>query len=422
MNKQDEYPVSFIDQPGDFDGLLAWFARMRDARPVSYDQPFRSWHVFRYDEIEQVVADPATYSSDFRSIVPPQEDFELFARGNFVGMDPPQHRKLRSLVTKAFTPRVVEGLTPRIAAITNGLLDAVNGAPGFELVAELANPLPVTVIAEMIGVAAGDRDDFRRWAGALLDRDDARTTAIPDEEVMESVAPTLREMNAYMLAHIRERRANPTDDLTSALIAVQADGERLEDEEIVGFVALLLIAGHITTTTLLTNAILCFDRHPEAAAALRADHSGLPAAIEEILRYRPPFPRLARLTTRETTLGDQTIPAGQVITLWLASANRDEQHFPDPDRFDIRRRPNRHLSFGHGIHACLGAPLARLETRIALGILLDRCAALTVGGGVELFDSGIVNGAKRLPLKVGWAEERLRSKARLGGPEPLGPG
>ncbi|MGH2732613.1 MAG: cytochrome P450 [Actinomycetota bacterium] len=401
MHKRAEHPVSFVDQRGDFDELLSWFARMRDAHPVSYDQPFRSWHAFRYDDIERILADPTTYSSDLRAVIPSQEDFELFARGSFIGMDPPQHSKLRRLVTKAFTPRVVEQLAPRIAAITNELLDAPGGAPRFDLVAGLAYPLPVAVIAEMVGIPPGDRDDFRRWARAILDRG-APATAIPDEEMMESFGPTFREMNAYLLTHIRHRRANPTDDRTSSLIAAQVDGERLEDEEIVGFIALLMIAGHITTTTLLTNAVLCFDRHPEAATALRADRAGLPMAIEEILRYRPPFPWGTRLTTRETTLGDQTIPAGQVVNFWMASANRDERHFPDPDHFDIRRRPNRHLSFGHGIHACFGAPLARLEARIALDILLERCASLTVDEGVELFDPRVMIGAKQLPLKVEW--------------------
>ena len=177
-------------------------------------------------------------------------------------------------------------------------------------------------------------------------------------------------MNAYFLEHIRSRRADPGTDLTSKLVQAEVDGERLADEEIVGFVGLLLLAGHITTTATLGNSVLSFQDNPDAAAEVRADPALLPAAIEEVLRVRTPFPRLARITTVDTEVGGVRIPAGQIVLPWLAAANRDERVFADPDRFDVHRKPNPHLSFGHGIHFCLGAPLARLEARVALRLLL----------------------------------------------------
>src|SRR5262249_21708862 len=213
---------------------------------------------------------------------------------------------------------------------------------------------------------------------------------------------TIREMNGYLLAHIRQRRARRADDLTSELVGVEVDGERLDDQEIVGFVGLLLLAGHITTTALLGNAVLTLDEHPGAAAELRADPTRLPGAIEEVLRYRSPFPRLARRAARDVELGGQAIAANEIVILWLASANRDPAKFPEPDRFDVRRTPNPHLAFGHGIHFCLGAPLARLEARIALGILLERYREIAVARdeAVELYNPWTMISAKRLPVQV----------------------
>jgi len=230
-----------------------------------------------------------------------------------------------------------------------------------------------------------------------------QTTEIKlDPALFEAIAPTMREMNAYLLAHIQRRRARPADDLTSDLVAAEMDGERLDDEEIVGFIGLLMIAGHITTTALLGNAILILDEHPDAAAALRADPTLLPAAIEEVLRFRSPFPRLARRTAAEVSIEQHTIGTDQIILLWVASANRDGAQFPDPDRFDIHRTPNPHLAFGHGIHFCLGAPLARLEARIALGILLERYRTIAVARDqpVQFYNPWTIISAKRLPVRV----------------------
>jgi cytochrome P450 len=385
-----------------FDDFITWLREQQETNLVHYNEKYRYWELFGHADVLHALSDPATFSSDLRKFVPPQPDFEVFAKGNFVGMDPPKHRKLRDLVSQAFTPRMVSGLAPRIATVTNELLDSTGGAERFDLVGALAYPLPVIVIAEMLGIPVADRGSFRTWADALLSRDDQDVNALPDEATMNRMGSIMREMNDYLLIHIRERRAQPTDDLISKLVRAEVDGHRLDDEEIVGFVGLLLIAGHITTTALLGNAIICFDEHPEAAEELRADLTKIPAAIEEVLRYRPPFPRSARRTTAEVAIGGKQIPADQLLTLWLASANRDKAHFENPDRFDIHRKPNSHVSFGHGIHFCLGAPLARLEGKIALEILLKRYRTIAVARDdrCDFQNPYAMISVKRLPIDV----------------------
>ncbi|MDQ0585644.1 cytochrome P450 [Streptomyces rishiriensis] len=396
-----ERGTRLADQSADAGTMLAWFRRMRESEPVSHDGEAGVWHVFRHSDVERILADPGTFSSDFSSFMPAQEDVDRFIKGNLLRKDPPQHRKLRTLVSKAFTPGVVARLAPRIEAITDELLDAKAGAEEIELVSDLASPLPVTVIAELLGIPAEDRPMFGRWADSLV-APESQTSFIPNEERTKSMAIVMREMNAYCLEHIRGRRARPREDLVSELVAAEVDGQRLDDDEIIGFVGLLLLAGHITTTALLTNVVLCLDEYPEVAAALRADTAGLPGAMEEVLRFRTPLAPSMRRTTRDVRVGELTVPAGQIVLAWLASANRDERRFPAPDSFDIRRAPNPHLSLGHGIHFCLGAPLARLEVRIALEKMLGRWSEMSVGEGVEYHDARGIVGAKRLPLQLQW--------------------
>lgn len=369
---------------------------------MSHDERAGVWHVFRYADAEQILADPATFSSDFSDITPSQEDVDLFTRGNLIRKDPPDHRKLRTLVGKAFTPRVVARLEPRIIEIVGELLDAVKGSDRIEVVSDLAYPLPIIVITELLGIPAEDRAVFRRWAEALVSPSGGGGGLIPNEQRIQSMAVVMREMNPYCLDHIRSRRARPKDDLISALAVAEVDGQRLADEEMVGFVSLLLLAGHITTTVLLGNMLLCLSEHPEAAAALRSDPSQLPTAVEETLRYRAPLAPMTRRTTRDVEIGGRVVPAGEIIVTWLSSANRDERVFPDPDRFDFRRASNPHLSFGHGIHFCVGAPLARLETRIALELALDRWSEFSADPDVEFHDARGIFGPKRLPLHLRW--------------------
>ncbi|MBV9314519.1 MAG: cytochrome P450 [Pseudonocardia sp.] len=355
-----------------FEDFLTWLAALRGRGMVHFDEHQRCWHVLGHPEVNAVLSDPARFSSDLSAMIAGQKDFELFGRGNFVRMDPPKHRKLRTLVSQAFTPKVVAGLEPRIAKLTEELLEPLGER--FDVIDALAYPLPVIVIAELLGIPVTDRPLFRSWADVLFSQERDPDQAVDEigDEVFAAVLPTMREMNAYFLDYIASRRTNPGTDLTSALVRAEVDGKRLTDEEIVGFAGLLLLAGHVTTTATLGNSLVTFAENPDATAEVRAEPSLLVPAIEEVLRMRTPFPRLGRRTVVAAEVGGATIPAGQFVIPWLSAANRDERVFADPDRFDIHRSPNPHVSFGHGIHFCLGAPLARLEARIALGRLLRR--------------------------------------------------
>jgi cytochrome P450 len=387
-----------------FEDQLEQWRTQRETDPVYFDEQAQMWRLLDYATVERVLSDPATFSSDFSGLAPVQEDFETFRTGMFVGMDPPRHRKLRTLVSQAFTPRTVAGLEPRIRAITNDLLDTVAGAPRIDLIGALAYPLPILVISELLGIPTADRELFEKWARVLFSGDQVSESATMAEieAALAQIAPTIREMNEYVLAHIRRHREHPDDSLTSKLVAVELDGERLEDQEIVGFVALLLVAGHITTTALVGNAAVSLDRHPGAAAALRADPARLPAALEEVLRCLPPFNELGRRTTSEVTLGGRVIPANSIVMANLTSANRDPLQFADPEAFDIGRSPNPHLTFGHGIHFCIGAPLARLEGRVAFEELFRRYREMVVAADepVEFQNPAVILSVKKLFLDL----------------------
>lgn len=380
--------------------MFGWFHSMLDSQPVHLDEN-QIWQVFGYADVARILSDPATFSSDITAFQARHPDVDLFNRGNIVAIDPPQHRKLRTLISKAFTPNVVSGLAPRISQITMDLLDSVSHMDEFDFIGTLASPLPSTVIAELLGVPTQDHSRFLLWAEALFMQEAVDATTVLDEKLANAAVPITREMNEYLLAHISRRREQPTDDLTSKLTAAEVDGERLADEEILGFVGVLLLAGYVTTMALLGNAVLSFGCYPAAAAAVRGDQDLLPVAIEEVLRYRSPFPRLARVTTTATEVGGQALSAGQLVIPWLAAANRDPARFLEPDRFHIHRKNIGHLAFGHGIHFCIGAPLARLEARIALGILLNRYHDIALDPAlIEFYNPWGVLAVKHLPVRV----------------------
>ncbi|MCO5971643.1 cytochrome P450 [Actinoallomurus soli] len=375
--------------------LFDWLDRMRHDHPVWHDHRRDVWHVFSHAEALTVLSDWSTFSVAMMDGIRTPDGLELFYSGNFSWMDPPRHGRLRGLVSRVFTPRMIEGLAPRVAAVVAELLDKADGGGAFELIDDLAHPLPVVIIAEMLGVPAEDRVLFRRWADILLAG--GRTAPGTGDDDLH-----LADMEPYLIEHIERRRAVPGPDLISGLVRAEVEGRRLSNDEIVGFTGALLIAGHITTTVTLGNAVLCLDENPGVAAGLRRDPGLIPAAVEEVLRSRPPFTSTARRTTRETELAGRRIPAGRFVNVWLASANRDEHLFDAPDRFDVHRPSNRHLAFGHGIHFCLGAPLARLETRIALEMLLSRYREIRVASPseVEPHDQWTMIGAKRIPMVV----------------------
>ncbi len=367
----------------DFPSLLAWLTQSRQQNPVVPDAFPGLWHVFRYADVSRVLSDTATYSSDMSAVIPSHPDTDWMAKGNVVGMDPPMHGRLRSLVSKAFTPRLVAGLEPRITELASGLLDAVADRDRFDLVEAVTHPLPVFVIAELLGVPLEDQPLFEKWGLDFILANGGGESALPSEENIAAFVRTAVEMRTYMLDQIALRRTAPRDDLITQLVLARTDEGQLDDDEIVGFVGTLLLAGHITTTAVLGSTVLCLDENPEAFAEVRRDRSLVPAAVEESVRLRPAFSRLVRMTTRESELAGVTIPAGQVLTLWTVSANRDPERFTSPDAFELRRDQGRHLGFGQGVHFCMGAPLARLEARIVLNLLMDRFPGLRVAGDAD---------------------------------------
>ena len=363
---------------------FSWLADMREHNPVFRDERTRLWQVFRYEDILEILTDYSRFSShayDFMG---------GFLANSLIAKDPPDHRKLRNLVNLAFTPRAVARLSDRITQITQELLDAVRDKGSADIVADIAFPLPAKVIAELLGVPAEDWDIFQRWA--RLDSSDAASRRESGQSMQE-------EMFRYFTKLLEERRRSPREDLISSLSVAEVDGERLSQTELLSFCTLLLAAGQETTKNLISNAIVCLTDYPESMQRLIDDPDLVPTAIEEILRFLPPVWFLFRQTMEDVELSGQHIPANQVVLAWTASANRDPARFPDPNRFNIEREPNRHLAFGHGIHFCVGAPLARLEAKIALPMMLQQFKNLQRVKGVPItVRSGIVFMIGSLPI------------------------
>ncbi|MCH6468410.1 cytochrome P450 [Sinomonas terrae] len=370
------------------------YRRLRDESPVLFDVQREAWNVFRYDDVQRVLSDHRVFSSQLGGSGG-QRQGGLFA-SSLISTDPPRHRQLRSLVTQAFTPRAVDALGPRIAEIAEELLDRSAGAGEMDLIDDFAYPLPVIVIAELMGIPAVDRDRFRRWSDVVVSQ--TRAGGVPQGSGGHAEAQA--EMGEYFLGMIERRRTEPGDDLISRLLAAQIEGEHLSVPELLGFCALLLVAGNETTTNLLGNAVLTFLERPHLVERLQADADALPAAVEEVLRFRSPVQSMYRIAAQDVTLSGEQIPAGSRLVAWIGSANHDERQFHDPEAFDVARTPNRHLAFGQGIHFCLGAPLARLEARIALTALLKRLPGLALQSqtALERIESSIVFGLKHLPL------------------------
>ena len=339
------------------------YAHARQTSPVfRIPPPFDAWAVFDYETVKRAFGDASVFSSEVNA-----------PRHWFLFQDAPRHTKQRALISRGFTPRMVAGLEPRIREISRSLLDKVVSRGEMDMAADFAVPLPMIVISELIGIPADDWTRYTRWVEGILALSHTRSGEAAKAEGMSKFRTVAAEMSEYVGQMIASRRANRRDDLLTRLVEAEVDGERLTHEEILGFFQLLILAGQETTTNLINNAILCLTEHPDQLARLRVDPERLlPRAIEEVLRYRPPFLWLMRTPRRDVELHGQTIPAGALVLLMVASANRDGAQFPDPDRFDITRDPNPHLAFGHGSHFCLGAPLSRLEARIALADVLAR--------------------------------------------------
>ena len=357
------------------------FARMREQDPVlcqpGIDGETPIWFVTRYEDAETVLLDDERFVRDPRLALPPEElqdelpEFVAFIDSNMLNRDGDDHRRLRRLVSKAFTPRMIEQLRPRIQEIADGLIDPVSTAGEMELVSAFAFPLPITVIAELLGVPVADRARFREWSAAMV------TPALAAAEAEQADA-SLTAFVEYLLALFAERRQKPGEDLVSALVAVEDGGDTLSEEELCSMVALLIVAGHETTVSLIGNATLALLTHPEQRSAVEREPSLLPRAVEELIRYDGPVERtLNRWATEDVELRGHTIRRGDMVIVVLGAADRDPERFEDPDTLAlIAERDSRHLGFGRGSHFCLGAPLARLEAEIALGTLLRRLPGL----------------------------------------------
>ncbi|MFE2184740.1 cytochrome P450 [Streptomyces sp. NPDC059455] len=378
-----------------------WLRGERTERPVQYDESQKLWNVYGYDECREILSDHRTFSSGTARLLPVSVEDSLI-EGDLSQMDQPEHRKFRKLLTPAFSPKLIEAMGPRITAVTNELLDAVEGKPVIELVADLAYPLPVIVIAELLGIPASDRDMFKGWADNVIESFSG-FSSLDSEQGAEDIregTERMRPLLDYLAGHLAERRKRPRGDLMSHLATAEIDGERLTDNEAVNLANIMLITGHITTSMVLGNTMLCLDAYPEQGERVRANRSLVPGAIEDALRLLPPSTVLTRATETEAEVAGQLIPKDQLVFLWLGAANRDPREFKDPGQYDPGRDPNPHFGFGWGIHFCIGAGLARLEGRIAMNALLDHFPVLRTDPGSPpgFFETPDMIGVKTLPL------------------------
>jgi hypothetical protein len=373
--REDPYPV---------------YDELREKHPVHRHPKLGFWTLSRYDHVADALLRPGAFSSR-RSLEELPASDPSATMPMMVVLDPPRHDELRSLVNRGFTPRRIAELEARIRAIATGLIDAFIDAGHCDLFHAFSAPLPTTVIAELLGVPAADHEMFK-----------AKTTAL-----VSSVSPggltgdasAAFELGVYLAGVFDEKRKRPRDDLMSALLGAEIGGRTLSQAELVGFALLLLIAGNETTTNLISNATVLLDRHPDQRARLREDRGRIPRAVEEFLRFDPPVQGLERIATEELRVGGETLKRGDKVFLLLAAANRDPRRIADPERFDVGRDPNPHLSFGFGAHFCLGASLARLEARVAWEEILARLADFRVAGPTVRLQSAVFRGFVSVPIE-----------------------
>ncbi len=338
------------------------YAQLRATSPVlRVPPPFDGWLILDYDGVKRTLNDNETFSSR----VPAPKHWFIFS-------DAPAHTKQRALISQAFTPRMIANLESRIRQLSAQLLDPAMDRGAIDIATDYSVPLPMKVIASMIGFPEEEWERYKRWSDVILRISYSRSGGPEAQQTIIDFAAVTAEMSEYLARMIADRRGSHRDDLLTRLVEAEVDGERLSHEEIVGFVQLLVVAGQETTSDLLNNAILSLLERPDQLARLRANPGLLPSAIEEVLRFRSPLQWTLRTPKRDVELNGTTIPANAFILAVIGSANRDPRVFPDPDRFDITRDPNPHIAFGHGAHFCLGAALSRLESRIALSDLLTR--------------------------------------------------
>ena len=353
------------------------YCRLRTEDPVHHS-PLGFWVLTRYEDVVASLRDPRFAKEPMIAAVAARLGIAPTGIGiSMLDRDPPDHTRLRSLASKAFTPRVVEALRPRIQEIVDGLLDGVADAHSMDLIERFAYPIPVNVICEMLGVPVADHERFKGWSLDLARGLDSIMLG-PESEVAKRSWQAREGLSNYFRGLIAERRTSPRADLLSALIAAEEAGDKLSEPELLAMCILLLVAGHETTVNLIGNGMLALLRHPDQLRLLREQPDLIVTAVEELLRFDGPVQRTARTPTEDVTLGGQTIPKGEIVMPFIGAADRDPAQFRDPERLDITRTENRHIAFGWGIHFCLGAPLARIEGQIAINALLRRFPKLAI--------------------------------------------
>ncbi len=369
------------------------YQRMRDEAPVMHIPELGFWAVSRFDDVRSALREPDKFSSK-RSLEPndPYSDIPMI-----VIMDPPRHGELRSLLNRAFTPRRVAELAGRIREITVELIDQFIETGSCDLWRGLSAPLPTIVIAELLGIPSEDREMFKEKSNKLASN--VGPAMDLDPQALASSSNPVMELAGYLAGMFDEKRKNPSDDLMSALLAAEVDGKRLGQAELVGFAVLLLIAGNETTTNLISNAAVLLDQHPDQRSYLFEDPARIEIAVDEFLRFDSPVQGLERIVTEELTLNGETLQRGNRVFLMVGAANRDERVIPDPHAFDVRRTPNPHLAFGWGGHFCLGANLARMETRIAFEEIGRRLPEYHVSGPTQRLYSGAFRGLLSVPIE-----------------------
>jgi cytochrome P450 len=375
------------------------YHRLRAEDPV-HRNPLGFWVLTRYDDVVWALRDARLAKEAITSVV--AERFGIVnpptLTRSMLDSDPPDHTRLRGLVSKAFTPRVVEHLRPRVQAIVDDLLARLDGRHGMDLIEDFAYPIPVIVICELLGVPVEDRDRFRAWGLDMARSLDAVLFG-PQSDVADRGAAARHALGDYFRELIKERRKAPRQDMLSDLIAAEEAGDRLTETEMLATCILLLVAGHETTVNLIGNGTLALLRNPGELRRLRENPGLIPTAVEELLRYDGPVQRTARVPSEDVKIGDHVIGKGELVMPFIGAADRDPAHFADPDRLDLGRRENRHVAFGYGIHFCLGAPLARIEGQIALGTLVQRLPSLALATDRPQFRMSLtLRGLASLPV------------------------
>jgi cytochrome P450 len=376
-----------------------YFTHLRNHSPVYWVESLQSWAVSRYEDVAYIAKNTQVFSS--APIIPAiLGDQNPVPEVNWlISADPPAHTHLRKLVSKAFTPRMVGELEPRIKEIVAQLLDHIEEQGGeFDLVRDFSTPLPLMVIAEMLGVEPERYREFKQWSDDMIR---ATGGAVVSPAERERLRGSMDDLRHYFEQAIEDRRRNPGDDLISALVRAEEEREALTAREVLAMCLLLLLGGNETTTNLIGNTVMTLLSHPAELAKVRGDLTIVPQMIEEMLRYEAPAQALLRVATADTAIAGEAIRAGSGIMILYGSANRDERQFPNPDTFDVMRNSRDHLAFGFGIHHCIGAPLARLEARIAMDAFLRRFPRVQLSDQPrEWIDSFVMRGPKSLSLRL----------------------